>query len=91
MLNIKNLNQFYGESHTLWDVDLDVLPGTCTCLMGRNGVGKTTLLKSIMGLVPSYLKMEKPAKELLVDSLREAESNSIIEPDTVAMMEGALL
>ena len=46
------MNQFYGESHTLWDVDLDVLPGTCTCLMGRNGVGKTTLLKSIMGLLP---------------------------------------
>jgi len=52
VLNIQNLNQFYGESHTLWDVDLDVLPGTCTCLMGRNGVGKTTLLKSIMGLLP---------------------------------------
>jgi urea transport system ATP-binding protein len=52
VLNIKNLNQFYGESHTLWDVDLDVLPGTCTCLMGRNGVGKTTLLQSIMGLLP---------------------------------------
>ena len=52
MLNIKNLNQFYGESHTLWDVDLDVLSGKCTCLMGRNGVGKTTLLKSIMGLLP---------------------------------------
>ena len=52
MLKIKKLNQFYSESHTLWDVDLDVLPGTCTCLMGRNGVGKTTLLKSIMGLLP---------------------------------------
>jgi len=52
VLNIKNLNQFYGESHTLWDVDLDVLQGTCTCLMGRNGVGKTTLLQSIMGLLP---------------------------------------
>ena len=52
MLKIKKLNQFYGESHTLWDVDLDVLPGTCTCLMGRNGVGKTTPLKSIMGLLP---------------------------------------
>ncbi len=48
-------------------------------------------LRSIMRLVPSYLKMEKPPKELLVDSLREAESNSVIEPDTVAMMEGALL
>ena len=52
MLKIEKLNQFYCESHTLWDVDLDVLPGTCTCLMGRNGGGKTTLLKSIMGLLP---------------------------------------
>ena len=52
MLNIQNLNQFYGESHTLWDVDLDVVQGTCTCLMGRTGGGKTTLLKSIMGLLP---------------------------------------
>ena len=52
MLKIEKLNQFYGESHTLWDVELDVLSGTCTCLMGRNGVGKTTLLKSIMGLLP---------------------------------------
>ena len=52
MLKVDNLNQFYGESHTLWDVNLDVLAGNCTCLMGRNGVGKTTLLKSIMGLLP---------------------------------------
>ena len=52
MLKVQNLNQFYGESHTLWDVNLNVLAGNCTCLMGRNGVGKTTLLKSIMGLLP---------------------------------------
>ena len=52
MLKVQNLNQFYGESHTLWDVNLDVLSGNCTCLIGRNGVGKTTLLKSIMGLLP---------------------------------------
>ena len=52
MLKVVNLNQFYGESHTLWDLNLDVLAGKCTCLMGRNGVGKTTLLKSIMGLLP---------------------------------------
>lgn len=51
MLRIDNVNHFYGESHTLWDVTLDVEPGQCTCLMGRNGVGKTTLLKAIMGLV----------------------------------------
>ena len=49
MLRIEKLNQYYGESHTLWDVELDVPEGSCTCLMGRNGVGKTTLLKSIMG------------------------------------------
>jgi len=50
ILEIKNLNQFYGESHTLWDLDLSVPQGKCTCLMGRNGVGKTTLLQCIMGL-----------------------------------------
>jgi urea transport system ATP-binding protein len=52
MLNIERLNQFYGESHTLWDLDLEVPQGQCTCLMGRNGVGKTTLLQCIMGLLP---------------------------------------
>jgi urea transport system ATP-binding protein len=52
MLQIKGLNQFYGGSHTLWDVDLLVPRGSCTCLMGRNGMGKTTLLRSIMGLLP---------------------------------------
>jgi urea transport system ATP-binding protein len=52
MLQVKALNQFYGGSHTLWDVDMTVPPGSCTCLMGRNGMGKTTLLRSIMGLLP---------------------------------------
>jgi len=52
MLDIQKLNQFYGESHILWDLDLQIEPGSCTCLMGRNGVGKTTLLKCIMGLLP---------------------------------------
>lgn len=50
MLQIKDLNQFYGESHILWDIEVDIKKGDCVCLMGRNGVGKTTLLKSIMGL-----------------------------------------
>ncbi len=53
MLTIKALNQFYGGSHTLWDVDLVVPPGARMCLMGRNGMGKTTLLKCIMGLQPA--------------------------------------
>ena len=52
MLEISGLNQYYGESHTLWDMNLDVPEGSCVCLMGRNGVGKTTLLKSVMGALP---------------------------------------
>lgn len=51
MLNVSRLNQSYGESRTLWDVDMTAQAGRCLCLMGRNGVGKTTLLKSIMGLL----------------------------------------
>jgi urea transport system ATP-binding protein len=53
VLAIKALNQFYGGSHTLWDVDLDVPAGSRMCLMGRNGMGKTTLLKCVMGLQPT--------------------------------------
>jgi urea transport system ATP-binding protein len=52
MLQIEGLNQYYGESHTLWDLDLHVADGACTVIMGRNGVGKTTLLQSVMGLLP---------------------------------------
>jgi len=52
MLDVAGLNQFYGQSHTLWDMDLKVPEGSCVCLMGRNGVGKTTLLKSVMGTLP---------------------------------------
>ncbi len=52
MLTISGLNQYYGESHTLWDLDLEVSEGQCTVLMGRNGVGKTTLLQCVMGLLP---------------------------------------
>ena len=52
MLAIKTLNQYYSGSHTLWDVNLDVPEGSLMCLMGRNGMGKTTLLKCVMGLLP---------------------------------------
>ncbi|MFM6842876.1 MAG: ATP-binding cassette domain-containing protein, partial [Dolichospermum sp.] len=51
MLKISNLNVHYGESHILRNVDLTVLPGQMVCLIGRNGVGKTTMLKTIMGLL----------------------------------------
>jgi urea transport system ATP-binding protein len=53
VLEVSGVNQFYGGSHTLWDASLTVPKGGCVCLMGRNGVGKTTLLKVIMGLLPA--------------------------------------
>jgi urea transport system ATP-binding protein len=53
MLEIQGLNVFYGESQVLWDVSLAVPDGAVLCLMGRNGVGKTTLLKTVMGLLPA--------------------------------------
>jgi urea transport system ATP-binding protein len=52
MLKIQGLNQLYGESHTLWDLDIEIPAGQCTCVMGRNGVGKTTLMQCIVGLLP---------------------------------------
>ena len=51
LLGIRNLNVYYGESHILRDVDLSIAPGQMVCLIGLNGVGKTTLLKSIIGLL----------------------------------------
>jgi hypothetical protein len=55
MLSIQNVNQYYGGSHILRDVSLEAKPGQVTVILGRNGVGKTTLLKALMGLVPAFL------------------------------------
>lgn len=52
MLAVENIHTFYGLSHILFDVSLDVQEGQVVCLLGRNGAGKTTTLKSIMGLNP---------------------------------------
>jgi urea transport system ATP-binding protein len=52
MLTVEKLNQHYGSSHTLRDVSFTAPLGACTALLGRNGVGKTTLLKCLMGLLP---------------------------------------
>jgi len=53
MLSIEKLNQYYGGSHILRDISFDVKSGNVTVILGRNGVGKTTLLKCLMGLVPA--------------------------------------
>ena len=74
MLSVSGLNQYYGESHTLWDVDLNLEKGECLCVMGRNGVGKTTLLKSVMGLLPAATgRIEFDGKDL---SKRAAEERA---------------
>lgn len=65
MLIVQNLNQYYGGSHILRDVSLEVAPGKCTALLGRNGVGKTTLLRCLMGVVPIRSgKMEFNGKDI---------------------------
>ncbi len=52
MLEARDIDQYYGGSHTLRRASVTVPAASCTCIMGRNGVGKTTLLRAIMGLVP---------------------------------------
>jgi urea transport system ATP-binding protein len=52
MIEISGLNQFYGGSHILWDIQMSIPQGSCTVLMGRNGMGKSTLLRCLMGLTP---------------------------------------
>jgi urea transport system ATP-binding protein len=53
MLSVESLNQYYGGSHILRNVSFEAAPGEVTALLGRNGVGKTTLLRALMGLVPA--------------------------------------
>src|SRR5262245_15644821 len=64
LLSIAKLNQYYGESHTLWDVDLEVEQGECLVVMGRNGVGKTTLLRCLMGVLPVSGSIKLEGREL---------------------------
>jgi len=52
VIAINKVSQHYNSSQILWDLDLQISAGSCTCIMGRNGVGKTTLLKCLMGLLP---------------------------------------
>ena len=70
-LRISNLNVYYGESHILRNVDMSIPAGQMVCLIGRNGVGKTTLLKTIMGLLKprtgEILFADKPITKLTPD------------------------
>ncbi|VFS64405.1 LIV-I protein F [Raoultella planticola] len=52
MLSLRAVNQYYGNQHTLWNVDLELQPGECTCVMGLQGMGKTTLVNCITGHLP---------------------------------------
>ena len=53
MLKIRSLNTYYGDSHILHGIDLDIPEGKAVGLLGRNGMGKTTLIRSLMGFVPA--------------------------------------
>ncbi len=50
MLELENINTFYGDTHVLWDLSLKVPQGTTVAILGRNGMGKTTIIRSVMGL-----------------------------------------
>lgn len=52
MLSLRAVNHYYGSQHTLWNVDLELRPGKCTCVMGLQGMGKTTLVNCITGHLP---------------------------------------
>ena len=52
LLEVRDLHTSYGEARVLFGVSLEVAAGECVCLLGRNGVGKTTTMRSIMGLTP---------------------------------------
>lgn len=75
MLSLRSVNQFYGQNHTLWDINLELPRGQCTVLLGRNGVGKTTLVNCIMGHLPvvsgsmTWQPADQPPQNLLLQPM----------------------
>ena len=76
MLSVSNLNQYYGGSHILRDLSFDVPDGKVTALLGRNGVGKSTLLKALMGLVPARTGTVKFAGQDLTHAKPDARARA---------------
>jgi branched-chain amino acid transport system ATP-binding protein len=72
LLSLRNVNSFYGESHILHDVSLDVFPGEIVGILGRNGVGKTTTLQTVLG-VPAPRSGEVRFRDQLVSGLSTSE------------------
>ncbi|MEN5016248.1 ATP-binding cassette domain-containing protein [Erwinia sp. Eh17-17] len=83
MLSLRSINQFYGQNHILWDVDLDLQPGTCTGIIGRQGMGKTTLVNCIMGHLPInsgsmiWQEANNPPQDLLLQPVEKRASLGI--------------
>ncbi|RPH21830.1 ATP-binding cassette domain-containing protein [Buttiauxella warmboldiae] len=75
MLSLRAVNQFYGTSHILWDLDLELTPGECTCIIGAPGMGKTTLVNCITGYLPvqsgsiTWLEAGQPPRDLLTQPI----------------------
>ncbi|WP_455817793.1 ABC transporter ATP-binding protein [Pseudomonas cerasi] len=83
MLSLRSINQFYGQNHILWDVDLDLQPGTCTGIIGQPGMGKTTLVNCIMGHLPInsgsmiWQEDDGPPQDLLLQPVEKRASLGI--------------
>jgi urea transport system ATP-binding protein len=84
MLKVDNLNQYYGGSHILRNLSFEAPVGKVTTLLGRNGVGKTTLLKCLMGLVP-----RRPAASFDGQDLTRAPHERVSAPASATCRRGA--
>jgi len=77
MLSLRAVNQFYGEKHILWNFDLELTKGECTCLLGAPGMGKTTLMNCITGYLPvesgsiTWNEAGQPPKDLLARPIED--------------------
>ena len=77
--NMQSVSSYYGRTKILKDVSLEIEEGTCSCILGKNGVGKTTLVKTLMGLTTrSTGKIELSGRNLSDIYLSESSTHSLI-------------